>query len=311
MHKNVLRVLTYHRIANLNDTPHLHPGLISATPERFAQQMKFLKNHYPVVNMQQVVEAVKTNQPLPKRAVLITFDDGYRDFAMNAWPIMKRLGLPVTLFVPTAYPDQPQRKFWWDRLYFAFKQNPSVAASLNGEAVGDDLRQTQSRVKSLPHDQAMALVNGLYDSVSTKATTEPTVLNWDELRRLANEGVTLGAHTQTHPILTRVPPQVAREEIAGSQAVLQREIGEAPPVFSYPDGGHNDAVIQILIEEGFSLGFNGPTGVNDLHSCDPFRLRRINITPKSTGAIFKLRLLRWVGEVEKMRLRTRMEEISN
>jgi hypothetical protein len=165
-------------------------------------------------------------------------------------------------------------------------------------------------VKTLPHDEAMALVEEFYEAAATKPNGAPAVLGWDELRRLAKEGATLGAHTQTHPILTRVSLEKARAEIVGSQADLKREIGATLPIFSYPDGGHNDAIVEILIEEGFVLGFNGPTGVNDLRTCDPFRLRRINITPKSTPLIFKLRLQRWVGEFEKMRLRKRIAEIS-
>jgi peptidoglycan/xylan/chitin deacetylase (PgdA/CDA1 family) len=314
---NSLRILTYHRVANLTDTPHLHPGLISATPARFAEQMKFVKEHYRVIHIEQAVEAVQNNKSLPKGATLITFDDGYRDFAENAWPILKSFGLPATLFVPTAYPDQPQRKFWWDKLHWAFKKTPPLPPLAKGGSddfspldKGGSLKQIQSRVKTLPHDEAMALVEEFYEAAATKPNGAPAVLGWEDLRQLAKEGVTLGAHTQTHPILTRVSLEKARAEIVGSQADLKREIGATLPIFSYPDGGHNDAIVEILIEEGFVLGFNGPTGVNDLRTCDPFRLRRINITPKSTPLIFKLRLQRWVGEFEKMRLRKRIAEIS-
>ncbi len=318
----LLRILTYHRVANLSDTPHLHPGLISATPARFAEQMKFLKDRYRVIHMEQAVDALQNGKSLPKGATLITFDDGYRDFAENAWPVLKSFGFPATLFVPTAYPDQPQRRFWWDKLYQVIVSSRASAAIPQGwddfgkerlTTTGDPrhiLKQIQSRVKTLPHEQAMALVDELYETAATKSNGAPAVLGWDELRRLAKEGATLGAHTQTHPILTRVSPEVARKEIAGSQEDLQREIGATLPIFSYPDGGHNDTIVQILIEEGFVLGFNGPTGVNDLRSCDPFRLRRINITPKSSPLIFQLRLTRWFGEVEKMRLKKRIKEIS-
>ncbi len=333
---NFLRILTYHRVANLTDTPWLHPGLISATPAQFAVQMKFLREHYHAVAMEQALAAVQNNEPLPPRAVLITFDDGYRDFATNAWPVLKSFGLPVTLFVPTAYPDQPQRRFWWDKLHVAFlssrASNPPVSPLKKGGTndsfllenggtpifspldkgglEGGSLKQIQSRVKTLPHEQVMALVDELFEQAAQKPNGPPPVLNWDELRRLAREGVTLGAHTQTHSILTRVSLEAARQEIVGSQADLQREIGGVLPIFSYPDGGHNDAVVEILKREGFVLGFNGPTGVNDLRLCDPFRLRRINITPKSTPFIFQLRLTRWFGEVEKMRLRKRIREIT-
>jgi peptidoglycan/xylan/chitin deacetylase (PgdA/CDA1 family) len=65
------------------------------------------------------LDAIAAGAPLPPRAVLITFDDAYDDFGKTAWPILQHFRLPATLFVPTAYPDQPQRAFWWDRLYRA------------------------------------------------------------------------------------------------------------------------------------------------------------------------------------------------
>ena len=111
----MLRVLTYHRVAKPNDTPTLEPRLISTTPAMFAQQMRYLARHYAVVSLEDVLHAVTTGMRLPKRAVLITFDDAYRDVGDIAWPILQRYQLPATLFVPTWYPAQPERALWWDR----------------------------------------------------------------------------------------------------------------------------------------------------------------------------------------------------
>jgi peptidoglycan/xylan/chitin deacetylase (PgdA/CDA1 family) len=118
------------------------------------------------------------------------------------------------------------------------------------------------------------------------------VLGWEELRQLAKAGVTLGAHTQTHPIMTQIAPAEIQREIRGSQKALQREIGAALPIFCYPGGGHNDTVISILKQEGFVAAFTTLKGHNDLGSADLLRLRRTNITPRTTLPVFRFRLSR-------------------
>src|SRR3712207_2813854 len=115
---NLLRVLTYHRVDEPDAQPTLYPGLISATPAAFEQQMRYLSKHYNVVSMAEVLAAFQ-GAALPPRSVLVTFDDAYRDFAEHAWPTLRRYRLPATVFVPTAFPDRPQRIFWWDQLYHA------------------------------------------------------------------------------------------------------------------------------------------------------------------------------------------------
>ena len=317
-HSNLLRVLTYHRVAESNETPHLNPGLISATPAMFAAQMDILARDYQVVSMENVLDAVENGAGLPDRAVLVTFDDAYRDFADHAWPILKKLNLPVTVFVPTAYPDQPERLFWWDKLHQAFSQEDRTELSTpigtisltSAEERGEGLKKLQGYIKALTHEESMRLVDQIHEAAVISYLIHPTVLTWDELRRLAKDGVTLGAHTQTHPILTRVSLGKARQEITCSQIDLEREIGNALPIFSYPDGSHTEAIVNVLKEEGFKVGLNGPSGVNDLCTVDPFRIRRINVTRRSTPFVFRLRMSPWFSSVETFRHRKRIREIS-
>jgi len=73
--------------------------------------MECLAGNYHVVSVPELLDAVYENSPLPPKSVMITFDDTYRDFAEFAWPVLKQHKLPVTLFVPTAFPDQPDRSF--------------------------------------------------------------------------------------------------------------------------------------------------------------------------------------------------------
>jgi peptidoglycan/xylan/chitin deacetylase (PgdA/CDA1 family) len=286
--------------------------MISATPAVFRQQMQFLASQYRVVSMEEVLNAVEKRAALPKRAVLITFDDGYCDFIDFAWPILKKLRLPATVFVPTGYPSRPERGFWWDRLYQAFAQAPQD--KLTNTPIGilpmrtpalrlQSLKQMQNHIKSLEHRRAMVLVDDLCDELKAKKIVQKSVMDWDELRKVARDGVTLGAHTRTHPIMTRLSEQEIREEILASRADLAHEIGYALPIFCYPSGGHSEKVIYILKKEKFKLAVTTLDGQNDLQKTNPFRLRRTNITRKTTLPVFRLRLTRWMTAVDGWRHR--------
>lgn len=310
--RNVLRVLTYHRVAELKDSPMLDPRLISATPDTFEQQMRYLAKHYQVVSMEEVLSAVETGTYLPQRAVLITFDDAYYDFTEYPWPILKRFQLPATVFVPTAYPDQPHCAFWGDRLYRAFAYTSEtelhempLGSLLLGTSAErrQSLKRLHSYLKTIAHAEAMALVDETCTRLGDGQPAQKSVLSWEELRYLAREGVTLGAHTRTHPIMTQLSPEQVREEVIGSQSDLEREIGNALPVFCYPNGTHNDMVVDILRQEGFVMAFTTCDGHNDLYDVDLLRLHRTNITQRTSPFIFRIRLLRWAAHVDAWRHR--------
>ena len=296
----MLRILAYHRVAELRDAPAVDSRSVSATPESFARQMEHLSRFYRVVSMLEVLEAVEKGRPLPKRAVLITFDDAYADFAEIAWPILKQFRLRATMFVPTAYANQSERAFWWDRLYQAFAA--TCRAEINIFPLGRlplrpadqkrrSLRAVNNYVTTLPHAGAMQLVDSVTADLGLSCVQGSGVLTWDQLRELSREGLTLGSHTRTHPIMTQLTAERMREEVQGSQEDLQREIGACLPIFCYPNGNHNETAFSVLREQGIRLAFTTLSGANRLGSVDPLRLHRAVIMPRTTPAIFCLRLL--------------------
>ncbi|HKW62484.1 MAG TPA: polysaccharide deacetylase family protein [Candidatus Acidoferrum sp.] len=298
----MLRILAYHRVAELRDTPAVDSRSVSATPEVFAQQMEHLARFYRVVSMPDVLEAVETGRTLPKRAVLITFDDAYADFAEIAWPTLKELNLPATMFVPTAYPDYPERAFWSDALYQAFASTTKTELEVSPfghlplfplDQKRRSLRVIQDYLTIIPHGEAQWVVDSVCAELGLGRIQRGSVLSWDQLRELLREGLTLGSHTRTHAIMTRVRPDQMREEIQGSQEDLRRETGACLPIFCYPNGNHNVTVVSALRGQGIRLAFTTLSGPNKLGSVDPLCLHRTVITPRTTPTIFCLRLLRW------------------
>ena len=306
-----LRILTYHRVLDPGRADTRDPSTISATPDGFERQMRYVAKWYDVVSASDVLDAWRGRHALPRRPVLITFDDACRDFADVAWPILTRCALPATLFVPTAFPDQPQRHFWWHRLHGAFMStrlaevaDPALGVLVMStpEARRTGLRLVQRRLKAMPHGEAMDAVERLCRRLGEAHVPRNDVLTWRELRRLAAEGVTLGAHTRTHPALTRLSADQAREEIRGSRDDLERETGETPRMFAYPFGDCDEATARLVREEGFELAVTCRDGHNR-PSADPFRLCRTNISGRTTPLILAFRLTGAGARVDRWRHR--------
>jgi peptidoglycan/xylan/chitin deacetylase (PgdA/CDA1 family) len=263
--------------------------------------MQFLAARYRPISLADLLEARSGRESLPRRAVLVTFDDAYRDFAEHAWPRLRRLGIPVTLFVATAYPDQPKLAFWWDRLWGALALAPPGAQveTPAGEvalATGTDrlqaYRALRRHLKTLPDERLHEELERVVGRFEEPETASP-VLGWNQLRRLAHEGVTLAPHTRTHPILPRVPRDRVREEIVGSLQDLEREIGFVRPALAYPSGGLSDAVVDVVREAGFELAFSTSRGNNRIGHADWLRLRRIHVSRRFGLPAVRAQLLPW------------------
>ncbi len=297
---NLLRVLTYHRVDEPKARPWLDPALISASAADFEAQMKYLSANYQPVSVLDVLVALENRDQkiLPKRAVMVTFDDAYYDFEQHAWPVLKHYRIPVTLFVPTAFPDHPERLFWWDRLFHAIHTTvkSEISTPIGNLAIGTDLERRQAttrlrnHIKLLPNAAALAFVEDVENRLNISPHTN-CVLGWDALRKLANEGVTLAPHTQTHPIMNHIPPSAMRNEALGSLQDLRREIGATPPVFAYPSGFYNPEVIKAMKEAGFKLAFTTERGINNLSQVDPLQLQRINVGAQTTIPLLRAQLL--------------------
>jgi peptidoglycan/xylan/chitin deacetylase (PgdA/CDA1 family) len=296
---DLLRVITYHRIDNLKSHLNHHPGMISATPEQFTQQIKMIVQKYQVVSLQDVVDAIHNQKQLSAKSLLITFDDAYQDFAKHAWPVLKEYSLPATVFVPTGYPDQPNASFWWDRLYAALlNADSSKKIELNNKqyslSAGNNLSQlfriARNWIKSLPHEQAMQEVDQLCEKLNGPQV-ENLVMGWDELRNLAREGVTLAPHTRTHPLLNHLDLKSAMDEIIGSLDDLNEKIGGTVPVLCYPAGGVSDELVRELEQSEIEVAFTTQRGLNHLQQDSPFRLRRINVGGNTTLPVLRAQLL--------------------
>ena len=298
-----LRVLAYHRIDDLRADSPYHPGLISASPEQFVTQMVFLANHYHVCSMADTIVASRSEAVLPTDSVLLTFDDATKDFAHHAWPVLRSLGLPAALFVPTIFPDNTAVGFWWDQLYRAIMKSPggtSIPAVAGSVTLSSDkqrqqlFRSLKEYLKTIPHSEFRQRLNDIVTAGGVPEPSDNNVLSWDALRQLDREGVTLAPHSHTHPMLNRMTPAEIRFELKTSVEVLESQIGHRVlRTLAYPAGGVNDTVVEAMQAGGFDTAFTTQRGVNDQTFEDPFRLRRINVGARTTLGLLRLQLANW------------------
>ena len=293
-----LPVLMYHRVAEEADPTLLDPRLLSATPGAFEEQIAYLNRTRTVMSLDELVAVRRGEAALPTDAVLITFDDAYADFGEIAWPILQAHGVPVTLFVPTAYPGSG-RTFWWDRLHHALASLP-LPAHIETPAGPAVLREPSDRTRCVrrittwarhtPDVTAMAAIDALVSEIGASAPPSP-MLGWPELRRLAQSGVALAPHSRTHPMLNQMPLKEAQAEILGSVADLRREVGASPPVFSLPAGGHSEELLEWLASAEFDIVFTTTRGNNDLRTINWHRMRRINVGRRTAPATLGMQFL--------------------
>jgi len=294
-----LRILTYHRIADREAIKPYDPQLVSATPAEFEKQVAWMAHNYSVVGVDDLFDAIDGGKRLPKNAVLLTFDDAYPDFKTTAWPILKSYGLPAALFVPTNFPDRPNMVFWWDKLCAGILLTKSnhVSADPLGQLsleTEEDKRATsqalRTQFKLFPHAEAMAWIDDICKQLLPEGVDLSSTMSWDDIKTLADDGVTIGAHSRSHPLLTQIPVEDLHDEISGSYRDLQERLSNVLPIFCYPGGAHNEAVMSIAAQCGIRIAFATLMGHNRLDRTNLLQLRRINMTPRTDLKILRVKL---------------------
>jgi peptidoglycan/xylan/chitin deacetylase (PgdA/CDA1 family) len=276
------QILCYHKVS-----PDLHPYFAPVAPAVFEQQMRFLKSCYRVLSLRELVERSQRGD-VPSRSVAITFDDGYSDNYENAFPILKRYGLPATIFVATGAIGTGN-PLWHDQVFDAFRfatvtharLNDSTLPALSLESPGSrdfSVRLVLDRARTLYGGSRRKFIDDLEQKLrpSLPADRNKRMLNWEQIRKMHQEGIEIGSHTVSHPILSRITREEMTRELADSRRKLCDELGGPVFSFAYPNGrssDYNETVKALVKESGYSCAVTCQFGFNEVFS-DPFDLKR-------------------------------------
>jgi peptidoglycan/xylan/chitin deacetylase (PgdA/CDA1 family) len=273
-------------------------GIIHST-EVFRRQMEIVARHFRAVTLEDVLLFLQGEKPLPPRAVVITFDDGYADNYQAAKNILSPLGIPGVFYV-TVDCIARQRLPWPALLRYAFltskksgwtepdRKTWPLASSEQRYAAFERACEYCSKLSGAPQEEFVETVQQQLGT-ATPRLTERLMMTWDEARTLARDGHTIGSHTMTHPNMAYIAEADVRTEMLNAKTRLECEL-EAPVVhFSYPCPALQphwaDRTVQVSREIGYKTAVTINGGPVRSHH-DPLSLRRIRPTYTVEG-------LRW------------------
>jgi len=295
-----LCILNYHRILDKCDP------IFESDPdvETFQWQMELLAECFNVLPLYDAVLALQTGR-LPPRAVCITFDDGYRSVHDLALPILTRLSLPATVFVSSGFVEK--ENMWNDRIVEAVRKLPigeldvrdfgmGVYRIIDAESRGAVASQLTYSSKYMLPVLRTDLAQKLEQLAGSVSGTD-LMLTREMIRTLHSNGIEIGGHTISHPILTSIEDHAAHEEIYGCKQQLEVITGSTVRLFAYPNGkpdiDFDKRHSSMAKEAGFYAAFTTAMGAAS-KSHDLFQLPRSRPWDK-TPLTFGLRLLRWLA----------------
>jgi peptidoglycan/xylan/chitin deacetylase (PgdA/CDA1 family) len=249
----------YHRIGS-KKYEWAQPALdISA----FDRHLVYLRKNFTVIPLQELAERARKKE-LPTAAVAaITFDDGYKDFYQYAYPLLRKYNLPATIFLTAGHIDS-DKLFWWDKIRYYITHCQTSTIELSGEGMirieGDLQRQLAceyliSRITVIDSQNQQSLLQQLREETRVEdphGIARELILDWKEVRTMADDGIEIGAHTMTHPVLTQSTLNEADQEIVLSKKVIENKIQKPVLSFAYPSGFYNNEIRSIVCKSGFN-----------------------------------------------------------
>lgn len=265
-------IICYHRVVQdfADASTRSMPSLLVSTG-MFEKQLDWLARHYRMVSIDEILENSTTTDKQERKKgrqmATITFDDGYADFYWNAFPILKRKGIPSSVFVVTDLVGTDQLQTH-DELYLLLSQWLQNPVRLQSHDKSDLLHKldttmrqstdpytaTRSILAKFPKAEIKDILTLMRAQVSLpeQALQELAPLNWDQLRKMLNQGVTIGSHTNSHALLPKNEQPVVEAELRESRLTLERELGVAIKHLAYPDGQFDERIARSAQSAGYS-----------------------------------------------------------
>lgn len=261
-------ILMYHRIADETSDPW---GL-AVSPDKFCGQMSWLAKHRSLFPLAELARLHQLGQ-LPDDAVAVTFDDGYACTARVAAPILGRIGVPATIFLPAGLIGRT-RRFWWDELAEILMTYPGASIHVRGRwfELGErqdrdaiwprDNRKRTPRQKSFfnlwaelrprPSDEIKRTLEELLAQYPASLNDDRArLMTPEEVRSVASDKIEFGSHAMSHASLPGLSPLQKAQEIRNSVGACEELVGTRPSTFAYPYGDFDAECEALVADAGF------------------------------------------------------------
>ena len=290
-------ILCYHRIGTGGI-----PYYSELPAQEFEKQMHFLSTHYRILPLSQLLKEMA--DPSSKtQAVALTFDDGYRGLYNEALPILTKYKIPATVYL-TAGVIESGDPAWYDKIFLIMLLYPKVTLEIQlDEPRRFLLNSVQARLtaaveivsklRRVPNAERLTRCVELENQVTMPADgLADRMLNWKQVKEMQQQGIEFGAHTMTHPAMSRLEPQEAERELRESKQLIENRLQTPVQDFAYPFGQPWDCspeVEQQIARIGFRSAVTTSWGVNRTGS-NPLALRRPQIGQEGSLSLYAFQM---------------------
>ncbi|MEL4167386.1 polysaccharide deacetylase family protein [Pseudomonas sp. ZS001] len=287
-------ILMLHRVLSNDRAAELpHRNELCVGPEAFEHLLIWLQRYFECVPLMTLLLADPASVPDRPR-VALTFDDGWRDNAMNAFPLLRQYQVPASIFLSTDFIGSRQH-FWWESIgetlwgshgqlarHVLIEQLQQAGRPL--PVMLDDLDDERRSLSLLHYLQSLKTLDPQVLSDLNQACpsgAQPQALDWTQVRMLEDSGlVRFGPHGASHAILTALDDQRLHEELSRSRIALENGCAQPLPVYCYPNGDHDERVRLQVAAHGFAFALGTETGLYRSDG-DPLNLPRFGVSQRN------------------------------
>jgi len=268
---NGVYAFNYHRIGDKDNTSY-DRAIFSCTQYAFEQQIILLKQHFKIINTVELAELITQN----KGFAVITFDDGYLDNYTEALPILQKHQVKAVFYLTTAFLNGDQLT-WWDEIAYLLRKshgkeyqlpNSTLKHSLEKENIDQTIRIIMTEIKQ---SKTLSVLVALEDirkefplaKNELLAENSQLFMDWEHAKELLRQGMEIGSHTLTHPILSQLDNEQHRTEIFDSKKILEERLECTINSIAYPVGRYycyNENSLEYTASAGYKIGFNNEPG---------------------------------------------------
>jgi peptidoglycan/xylan/chitin deacetylase (PgdA/CDA1 family) len=306
-----LNVVTFHRVlpqAQLREYP---LPAIAVSVEEFAWFVEFFCSHFTVDTFANAARRWEAGERPARPLLAMTFDDGQRDNALHAVPVLERFGVRGSFFVPVQTVDE-DGTLWHDRLGYAaaalLRTDRAAASRALAQLGAPELQDAKATVQGLV-ERAKRLTPARRDEFveaterAAGGNARPAwdgMMSWEQLRGMVARGHEVGSHSMTHQLLPQLDDDALADEVAGSRRVLEAKLGCTVETFCYPNGDADARVVRAVKDAGYARALSTRWGPNE-PGTGPYELSRCDIQ----GATSRTRK----GELSRSRLALRLSPL--
>ena len=252
--------------------------------------------------LRELINYLYNNISLPPQAVMVTFDDGFDDNYYYAYPILKKYAVPATMFISTSYigQDEPIWFDWLASLFLAGSMNSIDIPLLKKIYIKGNYLDNYANfhdlikiIREIGNENRLEILSQLRDDYSAYMshidTSESRFMNWEQIIELSKNDISIGSHTATHPIMSRLSHAEVRYELIQSKKDIETHTLINVNSFSYPTGqtsSFTDGVVEEVINAGYKVAYTYIHAVNKLPIKNFYKIKRLHIENEAHNSYF-------------------------